>query len=96
MLVTITWKAGAVPELRTVIVKVKTPPRGAVPGFTDRLKKLLGEIVPVAVGVGGVPVNVGVMVGVSVTVGVTVSVVVAVAVSVAVEVAVAVSVTGSW
>ncbi len=104
--VTRVLKEGAVPLLVMVMRKVKRPPARASLGLTDKLELTLGVSVPVAVGVGGVPVTVGVGVEVSVEVGVEVggvpvtvgvgvpvSVAVAVGVGVSVEVGVGVSVT---
>lgn len=93
--VTRTFVTGAVPVLVMMIRKVKRSPLRASPGVTDNVILILGVRVPVGVGVGGVPVTVGVKVGVLVKVGVRVGgvpVTVGVCVSVAVEEAVGVRV----
>jgi hypothetical protein len=67
------FEAGAVPVFRTWMVKVKVSLIRAELGLTATLSVMLGAIVPVAVGVGGVPVTVEVGVpGEPVTVGVSV------------------------
>jgi hypothetical protein len=94
------FEAGAVPVFLTWMVKVKVSLIRAELGLTATLRVMFGAMVPVAVGVGGVPVTVGVgvpgepvAVGVAVD-GVTVPVTVGVGVSVVcVTVRVAVGVT---
>mgnify|MGYP001826616426 CR=1 FL=1 len=59
----VTFKAGAVPVLLTLIVNTSVFPGLVIEALEAFVIVIAGVIVPVAVGVGGVPVMVGVEVG---------------------------------